>query len=273
MARSTVGNNPTCRTRGSDGASAPETASRRTTQEEPIHVQTRSPTLPSRQHLAGRVARLQCAHFGLRRRGRGSAGRRTFAAYPRQAAAAGVGPGLQEGCGGGGQPLRRRSWREDPRARWQRGRCRGGHRLRAQCRRAAIGRCRRRRLHDDPPGAQRPHLLHRHAREGPGRRHARHVRRRAEFEPAGRGRGCARHGARHRRCDQEVRQARSGRGAAAGHQAGRRGLRRHAALRRGQLQQPLAELARIGGLLLPRRRRAGGRVAGAEQAAWRRPSG
>ena len=87
---------------------------------------------------------------------------------------------LPAGRGGGGQPVCRRGRREDPGAGRQRHRCRGGGGLRAERRRAAVGRHRRRRLHDDPPGAIRSDIGHRQPRDGAGRRHARHVRRRAE---------------------------------------------------------------------------------------------
>ena len=60
--------------------------------------------------------------------------------------------GVPPGRGRGRQSVRRRGRREDPRAGRQRDRRRGGDRLRAQRRRAAVGRHRRRRLHDDPPG-------------------------------------------------------------------------------------------------------------------------
>ena len=82
-------------------------------------------------------------------------------------------------------------------------------RLRAQRRRAAIGGRRRRRLHDDPPRPDRRDVRHRHARKGAGRRHARHVRRRAECVAAGCGRRRARHGARHRARRRELRQSRA----------------------------------------------------------------
>ena len=66
-----------------------------------------------------------------------------------------AGTGIYRGCGLGGQSLRGGSRRADPRAGRQRDRRGSGHRLRAQRGGAAVGRYRRWRLHDDPPGGTR----------------------------------------------------------------------------------------------------------------------
>ena len=139
--------------------------------------------------------------------------------------------------------------------RRQRDRRHSGDRLRAQRGGAAVGRCRRRRLHDDLPGEHAANVLHRYAREGACGCHARHVRGRAECDPAGRGGGRSGHGARHGAGARALWQPETGGRDSARHQARRRGLRGHAALHGGELQQsrPVHQLAGGGSLLLPGR--------------------
>ena len=149
---------------------------------------------------------------------------------------------------------------------------RGGDRLRAQRRRAAIGRRRRRRLHDDPPRRQTGQTFAIDTREkAPAGATTGMFVGVPNCVAAGRGRRRAGHGARHRAGARTLRPAVARHRAATGDQAGRRGLRGHAALRRRELQLALAEFAAVDRVLLPQRRgtQARGRVAGAEQAAGR----